>query len=140
MKEKIQIKGNDFTKRNKDKDGCFLVSINFPPQNKKTNHRPCPRWPPCGGVDILDNTPHYFANRREMEAITTRKVVSLTTTSDLREHSEYKKKQTIHNTESVTSKNEISHRNTEYNLGDKAETSIINEVESSSGTAEITNN
>ena len=75
-----------------------------------------------------------------MEAITTRKVVSLTTTTDLREHSEYKKKQTFHNTESVTSKNEISHRNTEYNLGDKAETSIINEVESSSGTAEITNN
>ena len=75
-----------------------------------------------------------------MEAITTRKVVSLTTTSDFREHSEYKKKQKIHNTEIVTSKNEISHRNTEYNLGDMAETSIINEVESSSGTAEITNN
>ena len=75
-----------------------------------------------------------------MEAITTRKVVSLTTTSDLREHSEYKKKQTIHNTESVTSKNEISNRTTKYNFGDKAETSIINEVESSSGTAKITNN
>ena len=75
-----------------------------------------------------------------MEAITNRKVVSLTTTSDLKKHSEYEKKQTIHYTESVKSKNEINHRNTEYNLGDKAETSIINEVESSSGTAKITNN
>ena len=56
------------------------------------------------------------------------------------DQTQYKKKQTIHNTESVTSKNEISHRTTKYNLGDKAKTSIINEVESSSGTAEITNN